>query len=173
VEVKGENMAPAYMNINSSDLTAAQIADMESTAKNFGLDPEFIAECLNKYGPDVLSLCVEAIKGGFSVGFVMELFRLFGPIVLDFVISLFTKSKSAMLSEQKLGVAASDIDLSDFLNEKNAEKFAPIIINLLLEKIVPYIIEKYGQQILQGLLDAVLSALKEKESARFLALLNR
>jgi hypothetical protein len=44
VEVKGENMAPAYMNINSSDLTAAQIADMESTAKNFGLDPaNFIA----------------------------------------------------------------------------------------------------------------------------------
>jgi hypothetical protein len=148
-------------------LNAEEVKELTSAAENFGLSADFIAECLNKYGPEVLSVAIEGIKNGFSVGFVIELVRLFGPVVLDFILSLFkTSNKSFSMAEQK-GMAPSDATLADFLNDKDAQNFAPILMKLMVEKIIPYVIKNYGDQIVKALLDALQNAFNEKESARF------
>jgi hypothetical protein len=154
-----------------AELNAAELNDLKTTAENFGLSADFIAECLNKYGPEVLSVAIEGLKNGFSVGFVIELVRLFGPVVLDFVLSLFkTSNKSFSMAEQK-GLAPSDQTLADFLNDKDAQNFAPILLKLLVEKLIPYVIKNYGDQIVKALVDSLQDAFAEKETARFLSLI--
>ncbi len=148
-----------------------QVNELKGAAENFGLSPEFIAECLNKYGPEVLSVCIEGLKNGFSVGFVIELVRLFGPVVLDFILSLFRTSNKSMNLAAARGMAPSDQTLADFLNDKNAANFGPILMQLLVEKIIPYIIKNYGEQITKALVEALQKAFDDKESARFLSLI--
>ena len=70
------------------------------------------------------------------------------------------------MAEQK-GMAPSDATLADFLNDKDAQNFAPILMKLMVEKIIPYVIKNYGDQIVKALLDALQNAFNEKESARF------
>lgn len=153
-----------------AELNATEVKELSSVAENFGLSPEFIAECLNKYGPEVLSVCIEGLKNGFSVGFVIELVRLFGPVVLDFVLSLFKTSNKSMQLASAQGVAPTSESLADFLNEKDAANFGPILMKLMVEKIIPYVIKNYGDQIVKALVDALQNAFEEKESARFLNL---
>jgi len=76
-----------------SAMSVEQVNKLENDAVTMGMSAPEVGEIVSKYGPDVLSVMVEALKGGFSVGFVLELFRLFGPIFLDFAISLFTEKK--------------------------------------------------------------------------------
>lgn len=148
----------------------AQVEELKATAENYGVTPEFTAEVLTKYGPDVLAITIKALQSGFSWSFVLEVFKRFGPVVLEFFLNLFTTSTKAMQDQEQKGLVASDITLADFLNDKNAAQFAPIITKVLLDKIIPYIIQNYGTQILQGILDAVKSSMDTKETARFLEL---
>lgn len=150
----------------------SDVKELTNVAENFGLSQEFIAEVLSKYGPEVLSVCIEGLKNGFSVGFVIELVRLFGPVVLDFILSLFKKSNKTMQMAEAHGMGASDQSLADFLNDKNAENFAPILMKLLVEKLIPYVIKNYGDQIVHALLEAMQKAFNDKESARFLTVPN-
>lgn len=167
--VKGEKMAPAYM---TETYSAEQVSELEGVALNYGLAPETVADTLQKYGPGVLTLVIQALRSGFSVAFVLELLRQFGPVVLDFFIGLFKNSKQSMQAQApNASLAANNESLADFLNDKNAENFAPVLMKLLIEKIIPYIIKNYGEQILQGLLDALNKAFQEKDSARFLSLI--
>lgn len=154
-----------------TELSMNEINEIKGAAENFGLSPEFIAECLNKYGPEVLAVCIEGLKNGFSVGFVIELVRLFGPVVLDFVLSLFRNSNKSMHLSAAQGLAPSDQTLADFLNDKNAANFGPILMQLLVEKIIPYIIKNYGEQITKALIESLQKAFDDKESARFLNLI--
>lgn len=156
-----------------SNLSMAEVNELKLTADNYGVTPEFTAEVLTKYGPDVLAVVIKALQSGFSFSFVLEIFKRFGPVVLEFFLSLFTTSTKEMESKAQKGLVASDITLADFLNDKNTAAFAPIITKVLLDKIIPYIIENYGQQILQGILNAVKSSMDTKETARFLSLLNQ
>lgn len=150
----------------------AQVEELKLTAENYGVSPEFSAEILTKYGPDVLAVTIKALQSGFSWSFILEIFKRFGPVVLEFFLNLFTTSTKAMQEQEQKGLVASDITLADFLNDKNAAQFAPIITKVLLDKIIPYIIENYGTQILQGILTAVKSSLDSKETARFMSLIS-
>ena len=143
--------------------------ELMNAAENSGLSPDFVAEVLSRYGPEVLSVCIEALKNGFSVGFVIELVRLFGPVVLDFVLSLFKRSNTSLNMAVHQGMAPSDASVSDFLNDKNTENFAPILMKLLVEKLIPYVIKNYGDQIVSALLEALKKSFDEKkeESAKF------
>ena len=69
------------------------------------------------------------------------------------------------------GLAPSDQTLADFLNDKNAANFGPILMQLLVEKIIPYIIKNYGEQITKALIESLQKAFDDKESARFLNLI--
>jgi len=159
--VKGETMAPVY--------STEQVDDLKSVAGNFGIAPAEIAEILQNYGPSVLQMIIAALKSGFSLSFCLELIKTFGPVVLDFVMSLFDNTKKAMDVNSQKGMVPESME--QFLNDKDAENFAPILVKVLVEKVIPYVIKNYGQQILQSLLDALNKAFEDKESAKFLQLL--
>jgi hypothetical protein len=154
-------MAPVY--------STEQVDDLKSVAGNFGIDPIHVAEILQHYGPSVLQMVISALKSGFSLSFCLELLKTFGPVVLDFVMSLFDNTKKAMDVSASKGLVPESMD--NFLNEKDAENFAPILVKIIVEKVIPYVIKNYGQQILQALLDALNKAFEDKESAKFLQLL--
>ena len=154
-------MAPVY--------STEQVDDLKSVAGNFGIAPAEVADILQNYGPSVLQMVISALKSGFSLSFCMELVKTFGPVVLDFVMSLFNNTKKAMDVSSQKGIVPESME--QFLNEKDAENFAPILVKVLVEKVIPYIIKNYGQQILQALLDAFNKAFEDKESAKFLQLL--
>ena len=79
--------------VGETPVDGVDIDVMQEEALKMGASPEFLAECLQKYGPDVLSTVTEGLRNGFSISFIFESFRLFGPFVMDFFISLLSKKK--------------------------------------------------------------------------------
>jgi hypothetical protein len=135
-------------------------------AQSFGLSPSDVGELLNKYGPTVLSIVSSALKNGFSLPFVMECLRLFGPTVLDFIVSLWkTKEEKpkGLVGEQQepfseLGnVIQSDPEIATLFKDLDIKGLNPKLISVIFEKLLPFLIQKYGPQ----LLDAVIKAIEE------------
>jgi hypothetical protein len=133
-----------------SALSTEQTAALENDAIQLGMSAPEVGEVIGKYGPDVLSVMVEALKGGFSVSFVLELFRLFGPIFLDFAISLFTEKK-------KMGMTENDeeAELETLLKGSRIEGLPEELVKVLFTKLLPYVIKKYGPDMLEAVVDAI------------------
>ena len=72
--------------VGETPVDGVDIDVMQEEALKMGASPEFLAECLQKYGPDVLSTVTEGLRNGFSISFIFESFRLFGPFVMDFFV---------------------------------------------------------------------------------------
>ena len=73
-------------------LSVEQIDTLKASAANFGFDGGAIADILEKFGPDVLALVIEAARSGFSIPWIMEVINKFGPTVLQFLADLFHKN---------------------------------------------------------------------------------
>ena len=140
-------------------------------AQSLGMSPSDVGEILNKYGPTVLSVVASALKNGFSFPFIMECLRLFGPTVLDFVVSLWkTKEEKAkgLVGENEdpfagLGtVIESDPEVANLFKDLDIKGLNPKLISTIFEKLLPFLIEKYGPQ----LLNAVIKAIEEWTSKK-------
>jgi hypothetical protein len=70
-------------------------------AQSLGMSPTEVAEIAAKYGPQVLSVVNSALKNGFSFTFVIECLKLFGPVVLDFVVSLFKEKQEVKVCQAR------------------------------------------------------------------------
>jgi len=140
-----------------------QMNDDMVSAQSLGFDSAYMAEILNRYGPEVMSTVVTALKSGFSPAFIMELVRLFGPVVVDFLISLMTTTKKKIDEEKKLGLVATEQSVSDYLTKNGMEGLMPLVMDLLMEKVIPVVLQEYGPQIIQAIIDTVVNALKKKK----------
>ena len=136
----------------------AEQTQLKADAIQLGMAPTDVADIITKYGPDVMSVIVEALKSGFSVSFVLELFRLFGPIFLDFVISLFSEKK-------KLGMAESDeeAELENLLKGSPVQGLSEELVKVLFTKLLPYVIKKYGPDMLAAMIAAIDKYTKEDQ----------
>jgi hypothetical protein len=137
---------------------------MKDTAIKMGASPDFVAECLQKYGPDVLSTVTEGLRNGFSISFILESFRLFGPFVMDFLISLLSKQKMAvnLQEQQQVGMTKMERDvLESLVLDANNDKISSNLLKIVVEKLLPYIFEKYGPKIINALVDAIEKAIDE------------
>lgn len=132
-------------------------------AQSLGMSPTEVAEIAAKYGPQVLSVVNSALKNGFSFPFVIEFLKLFGPVVLDFVVSLF-KEKQEVKPQgftdenpfYKLGsVITSDPEISEVVGKEGIEGLTPQAVSSLFEKILPLLIKKYGPMLLEAVLKAI------------------
>lgn len=59
------------MSENETRYSLTDIEVMKEDALNMGASTEFIADCLNKYGPEVLSTVTEGLRNGFSFAFII------------------------------------------------------------------------------------------------------
>lgn len=143
------------------------IEGMKTEAVNMGASTEFIADCLNKYGPEVLSTVTEGLRNGFSFAFILESFRLFGPFVLDFFISLMSKNKMQanmmeITNQKTLGAAAlSREDINNFVLNQNDDMMSANLIKVFIEKVLPYVGKKYGPLIIEAVIDAITKAIDD------------
>ena len=140
------------------------VSNLKDEAIKMGASPEFVAEALQKYGPDVLSTVTEGLRNGFSISFILESFRLFGPFVMDFFISLLSKNKMAvnLQEQQQVGMTKMDKEvLEAMVLDANNDKISSNLLKVVVEKLLPFIFEKYGPKIIDALIDAIEKAIDE------------
>lgn len=139
-------------------LSLAEQDQMKTDAISMGMAPTDVAEVISKYGPDVMSVVVEGLKSGFSAPFVLELFRLFGPIFFDFAISLFAEKK-------KLGLAEGneEAELEKLLKGSPVQGLPEELVKALFTKLMPYVIKKYGPDMLAAVIAAIDKYTKEDQ----------
>lgn len=137
-------------------LSMEEQTQVQNDAVAMGMAPTDVAEIISKYGPDVMSTIVEGLKSGFSVPFILELFRLFGPLFLDFAISLFTEKK-------KMGMAEADeeAELEKLLKGSPVQGLPEELVKVLFTKLLPYVIKKYGPDMLLAVIAAIDKYTKE------------
>lgn len=155
------------MSEQETRFSMTDIEGMKTEAVNMGASTEFIADCLNKYGPEVLSTVTEGLRNGFSFAFILESFRLFGPFVLDFFISLMSKNKMQanmmeIMNQKTLGAAAlSREDINNFVLNQNDDMMSANLVKVFIEKVLPYIGKKYGPLIIEAVIDAITKAIDD------------
>lgn len=135
-------------------------ADVQLEAQSFGLSTEQASEILIKYGPQVLSVIVAGLKGGLSLSFLMESLKLFGPMVVEFLSTLFIEKKKELENNASKGLVAQDATVADAL-KGGVDSLPPAATAILLEKLLPWALDKYGQQIIQAIMEAIMKGMKE------------
>ena len=68
--------------------------ELKLSATNFGFEANWVADLLEKYGPDVLALVIEAARNGFSVAFITEFVDKLGPMVLQLIVEWLNRKKN-------------------------------------------------------------------------------
>lgn len=134
--------------------------EMRLSASNFGFDMNWVADVLEKFGQDVLSLAIEAARHGLSATLVIEMIDKLGKGVVEFIVDILNNKSmvgmaNPMEGEIVNGPVLEGVD-SSVLNVI-IEKWLPLIINNYL----PLILEKYGPQLIQALLDLFLKSVKK------------
>lgn len=137
-------------------MSVEQIETLKVSAQNMGFDGDTVANVLEKFGPDVLSLLVEAARSGFNVAWIVDTIAKFGPTVLQFFVDLWHKNAAfaAPMGMEGTGVVLPDSVMVEGMDAN--------LLQTLLEKFLPIILEKYGPQLIQMLMDAILNAIKPK-----------
>lgn len=144
--------------MENKKFSAAEQDQMQTDAISMGMAPTDVAEIISKYGPDTMSVIVEGLKSGFSVPFVLELFRLFGPIFLDFAISLFSDKKKMGMTE-----ASEEAELEKLLKGSPVQGLPEELVKVLFTKLLPYVIKKYGPDMLAAVITAIDKYTKEDQ----------
>ncbi len=149
------------------------VEQVQAQAFEMGMAPSELGDLLNQYGPQVVSVVGQALKNGFSLPFVLELVRLFGPVSLDFIISLFKAKKE--VSAQGMSdvdpfvqlndlvkndasfetLLSDDTDLKEALGAVNIQGLTPKLVSVLVEKLLPFLVQKYGPQLLAAVIKGI------------------
>ena len=146
-----------------------QVQALSTEVQQMGMAPTEVADLLSRYGPEVLSVVVQALKNGFSMPFVLELLRLFGPLALDFAISLFTAKKSFSAQSEANDpfgelnkILQNDPEVNKVLEGSQLGALTPQLVSVLVEKLLPYLVKKYGPQLLAAIIQAIEDWTKEE-----------
>jgi hypothetical protein len=125
-----------------------EVDNLKQSALEFGFDFTWITEIISQYGDDVLNLVLEAVRGGFSKDFVAEVLSKFGPLLLEFLVNLLNKNKMrlAMSGDVVVGEEVGVLDAS--------------ILEVLIQKYLPVLLDKYKDQVVQMLVNWLSDFLK-------------
>lgn len=125
----------------------AELENLKNIAVAAGFTQDFIAEVLEKLGPDALQLLVDGVKNGFSVDFVTQALKKLGPTVLQLILELVTHLTSTQ-SPVGVKVGAGELIQGEEVGILNGE-----IISIFVQKLLPVLLAKFGPQIEKLLLD--------------------
>lgn len=126
------------------------VETLKENAIGMGFDSSWIADILEKYGPDILNLAIQLANNGFSVAFIVEMLQRFGPYILQFLLNLLNNWKV-------FGIAGDVAPSDDVVVQTAAETWLPSI----LERILPQLVEKYAAEIADALVKFLLDRLKK------------
>ncbi len=145
-------------------------------AQRFGLGAGEVADILEKWGPAVLSTVVAGLRHGLSIAFIQEVLALLGPVFLEQAVNKFKnkagfKLQSSVVSEAldawSTEAAEEEAEFGDPIIQaeevKSFDGVGPVIVDLLA-KLLPSLIEKYGDAILKWIIDKLLASLRDRET---------
>lgn len=152
--------------------SAEQVEVLKASATSLGLDSGQVADIITKWGPKVLATIVEALRGGLTVNFVMEVINTFGPTLLDFVVDFFNLKKMFSVGGTNVPGIIEGIEVNIngevekldgnillVLLSQLIDKFGPELVT----KILPSLLEKYGPIIVQFVMDWLLKQMEQKK----------
>lgn len=137
-------------------LSADQVEGLKFTAQNLGATDQWIADVLQRYGSFALANAVEFLRNGFSPNFIWDMLKFFGPVILGFLIDLYSYSKSTKRSLLPNG---------KFQDRKIFGSLSGTLIALILIKVMPVIISKYGPAILEAIRKSLVDAFAEENNS--------
>lgn len=142
--------------------------ELKLAASNFGLDLGWIADILSRFGGKALAIVVEALRGGFTKELVVELLEKLGPEALELLVEWLSQYRMmkpqnlALQGEVTTGVVTGEEVpvIQGAILQILVEKYLPQIIEklgpMIIEKYLPQLLEKFGPQLIQKLLDLFL-----------------
>ena len=136
-------------------LSVEQVESLKFSAQDLGASDDWIAGILQTYGPSALASAIEFLRNGASPTFIWSTLQLFGPAFLGFLIDLYNESRKKAIVQ---------LDDGKFENQK-VGSLSLAIITLILVKVMPILIEKYGPQILNSLLALFMKIFGEESKA--------
>lgn len=110
---------------------------------DFGFSNEEVNDLVQNHGQDVLSILTNALRLGLTKQFVVETLTQVGPYLLQLILSVVTK-------KQQLGIADATENVVD-----------GVLVDSLIKRLLPGILEKYGDQLANLVVEAILSYLKK------------
>lgn len=137
-------------------LSADQVEGLKLTAQNLGATDQWVADVLQKYGSFALANSVEFLRNGFSPNFIWDMLKFFGPVILGFLIDLYSYSRSTTRSLLPNG---------KFEDRKIFGSLSGTLIALILIKVMPLIIVKYGPAILEAIRKSLVDAFTEENNS--------
>lgn len=129
-------------------LSVDQVNDLKASAQNFGFDGGVVADVLEKFGPEVLALVVEAARSGFSVQWIMDTLYKFGPAVLQFFRDMWNSNAMAAAAQGEGVVLTGEL----------VEGFDANFLQVLLEKFLPVLLDKFGPKIIEAILKSLVKS---------------
>jgi hypothetical protein len=137
--------------------TAWRADALKASATQFGFDPTWIADLLQKYGPDVLALAVEAVRNGLSINLVIEIIEKFGPGLLQFIVNWLQSQNS-----KKLGVVSGESVVVPPSNGPIIPGIDTNVIDIIIEQYLPIIMQQLlanvnWQQLIQAVIQAIVN----------------
>lgn len=122
----------------------AALEDLKNSALSFGFDMAWITELINKYGDDVLNLVLEGVRTGLTKEFIIEVLGKFGPIVLELLVNL--------VNNWKLVQGVAPVEQLNFDSQ---------FFQVLVEKYLPMLFEKYGEQLVAAIVEFLLNVMRK------------
>lgn len=143
---------------------SAQAADQDGLAilktqsLNFGLAQEDVEYILSKYGPGTLSIVIELLRNGLTASTVLQILSLYGSPVVEWLVRLLVSGKEDIAEKQKSL-------LGDNLIGGIQADFTRVIVKLVADKVLPVVVDAYGQQILQSIVKSIQTAVDDPKLA--------
>lgn len=136
---------------------------LKSSAESLGFGSGFVQEVLSKWGPQALSLAVEALRQGFSVAFVNDLLEKLGPKVLELVVGVSNSQKMLVNADAQRRAMAGFLPIEG--EQVQIGNDGPImekaIIMTVLAKWVPDLVRQFGPKLFDQMID-LLKANEDK-----------
>lgn len=120
-----------------------ECCEVKAAMLDLGFTNEEVADVVEKHGTDILSTVIDGLRLGLSKEFVLEVLTKWGPYLLDLLLSIFKKKEAAGM----VGV-----DLSSIVDG--------VLIDNLLKRLLPALVDKYGEQLVNLLAEALLNYIR-------------
>jgi hypothetical protein len=138
---------------NFEALSVEQVDNLKMCAQDLGATDTWVADVLQTYGSGALASAIEFLRNGASPTFIWSTLQLFGPAVLGFLIDIYNESR------KKMRIQTAD---GKFEDQRVFGSLSGAIVSLILIKVMPVLIERYGPQILDAVLKLFLNIFQQE-----------
>lgn len=144
--------------------TDDEVKELKDSVINKGMAAADVNDLVNRYGPEVLNTLAEGLRSNFSISFIVEMIKKFGPKVLDFMLSAFSeiimqanKAEADNNSMQGLRKLSKE-EWQDMVRDEKLGGFSAVILKLVVKHILPKIVDLYGKEILDAIVNTITNA---------------